>query len=254
LGQKKKFHAVRLVANFCFQTTKKHGMKKIGLIGGMSWESTALYYQHINREVARRCGGLHSAPLHLVSLDFQEIADLQKQGDWARMTEILQTAARQLAHCGAEAVLICTNTMHRVAPQVQAATDLPLLHIADATADAVLTAGLSQVGLLGTRFTMEQAFMRDHLAARGIQCLVPDEPGRAEVHRIIFEELCRGQVLDASRQNLIEQVQQLAARGAQGVILGCTELTMSLQPGDGGLPGFDTTALHAMAAVDFCLS
>lgn len=229
-------------------------MKKLGLIGGMSWESTALYYQHLNREVARRRGGLHSAPLHLVSLDFQEIADLQKQGDWARLTEILQTAARQLAHSGAEAVLICSNTMHRIAPQVQAATDLPLLHIADATADAVLAAGMRQVGLLGTRFTMEQAFMRDHLAARGIQCLVPDEPGRAEVHRIIFEELCRGQVLDASRQNLIVQVQQLAARGAQGVVLGCTELTMSLQSGDGGLPGFDTTALHAMAAVDFCLS
>lgn len=229
-------------------------MKKLGLIGGMSWESTALYYQHLNREVARRRGGLHSAPLHLFSLDFQEIADLQKQGDWARLTEILQTAARQLAHSGAEAVLICSNTMHRIAPQVQAATDLPLLHIADATADAVLAAGMRQVGLLGTRFTMEQAFMRDHLAARGIQCLVPDEPGRAEVHRIIFEELCRGQVLDASRQNLIVQVQQLAARGAQGVVLGCTELTMSLQSGDGGLPGFDTTALHAMAAVDFCLS
>ena len=238
-------------------------MKKIGLIGGMSWESTALYYQHINREVARRRGGLHSAPLQLVSLNFQEIADLQKQGDWARMTEILQTAARQLAHSGAEALLICTNTMHRIAPQVQAVTTVPLLHIADATADAVLAAGLSQVGLLGTRFTMEQAFMRDHLAARGIQCLVPEEPGRAEVHRIIFEELCQGngqgieqplgqgQVLAASRQYLIAQVQQLGEQGAQGVILGCTELTMSLQPGDGGLPGFDTTALHAMAAVDF---
>ena len=198
-------------------------MKKIGLIGGMSWESTALYYQHINREVARRQGGLHSAPLHLVSLNFQEIADLQKQGDWDRMTEILQTAARQLAHSGAEALLICTNTMHRIAPQVQASTDVPLLHIADATADAVLAAGLSQVALLGTRFTMEQAFIRDHLAARGIQCLVPEESERA-------------------------------ALGAQGVILGCTELTMSLRPGDGGVPGFDTTALHAMAAVDFCLS
>ena len=229
-------------------------MKKIGLIGGMSWESTALYYQHINREVARRQGGLHSAPLHLASLNFQEIADLQKQGDWDRMTEILQTAARQLVHSGAEALLICTNTMHRIAPQIQATTDVPLLHIADATADAVLAAGLTQVGLLGTRFTMEQAFMRDHLADRGIQCLVPDEPGRAEVHRIIFEELCRGVLLDSSRQNLIVQVQQLAELGAQGVILGCTELTMSLQPGDGGVPGFDTTALHAMAAVDFCLS
>jgi aspartate racemase len=243
-----------LVANFCIQLTKLDGMKKIGLIGGMSWESTALYYQHINREVARRRGGLHSAPLQMVSLNFQEIADLQKQGDWARMTEILQTAARQLAHSGAEALLICTNTMHRIAPQVQAATAVPLLHIADATADAVLAAGLSQVGLLGTRFTMEQAFMRDHLAARGIQCVVPDEPGRAEVHRIIFEELCQGKVLASSRQSLIALVQQLGEQGAQGVILGCTELTMSLQPGDGGLPGFDTTALHAMAAADFCLS
>lgn len=229
-------------------------MKKIGLIGGMSWESTALYYQHINREVARRQGGLHSAPLHLISLDFQEIADLQKQGDWDRMTDILQTAARQLTDSGAEALLICTNTMHRIAQQVQSATAVPLLHIADATADAVLAAGLHQVGLLGTRFTMEQAFMRERLAARGITCLVPDEPGRAEVHRVIFEELCRGVVLDSSRQSLIALVQQLAAQGAQGVILGCTELTMILQPGDGGLPSFDTTALHAMAAVDFCLS
>ena len=229
-------------------------MKKIGLIGGMSWESTALYYQHINREVARRLGGLHSAPLQLISLNFQEIADLQKEGDWERMTEIFQTAARQLAHSGAEAVLICTNTMHRIAPQVQAATALPLLHIADATADAVLAAGMHKVGLLGTRFTMEQAFMRDRLAARGIECVVPDEPGRAEVHRVIFEELCKGVVMERSRQNLIALVRQLAAQGAQGVILGCTELTMILQPDDGGVTSFDTTALHAMAAVDFCLS
>ncbi|MEY4028224.1 MAG: hypothetical protein RLZZ329_1944 [Pseudomonadota bacterium] len=215
-------------------------MKKIGLIGGMSWESTALYYQNINREVARRLGGLRSARVHLVSLDFQEIADLQKQGDWLRMTEILQTAARQLESSGAEVLLICTNTMH--------------LHIADATADAVLAAGLHKVGLLGTRFTMEQAFMRDHLAARGIACLVPDEAGRAEVHRIIFEELCRSVVLESSRQKLIALVQQLVAQGAQGVILGCTELTMILQPDDAGVPSFDTTALHAMAAVDFSLS
>ena len=229
-------------------------MKKIGLIGGMSWESTTLYYQHINREVARRQGGLHSAPLQLISLNFQEIADLQKEGDWERMTEILQTAARQLAHSGAEALLICTNTMHRIAPQVQAATALPLLHIADATANAVLAAGMHKVGLLGTRFTMEQAFMRDRLAVRGIECVVPDEPGRAEVHRVIFEELCKGVVMERSRQNLIALVRQLAAQGAQGVILGCTELTMILQPDDGGLTSFDTTALHAMAAVDFCLS
>lgn len=229
-------------------------MKKIGLIGGMSWESTALYYQNINREVAQRLGGLHSARVHLVSLDFQEIADLQKQGDWARMSAILQTAARQVESSGAEVVLICTNTMHRIAQEVQGATALPLLHIADVTADAILAAGLHKVGLLGTRFTMEQSFMRDRLAARGIECVVPDEPGRIEVHRVIFDELCRGVVREASRENLKALVRALAAQGAQGVILGCTELTMILQPGDGGLPSFDTTALHAMAAVDFSLS
>jgi aspartate racemase len=229
-------------------------MKKIGLIGGMSWESTALYYQHINREVAKRQGGLRSARVHLISLDFQEIADLQKQGDWPRMTEILQTAARQLESSGAEVLLICTNTMHRIAQEVQAVTALPLLHIADVTADAILATGLNKVGLLGTRFTMEQAFMRERLAARGIECVVPDEAGRIEVHRVIFEELCRGVVRDDSRQKLMALVRELAAQGAQGVILGCTELTMILQPGDGGLPSFDTTALHARAAVDFSLS
>lgn len=247
-------HAADSVANFCFQWSTLRSMKKIGLIGGMSWESTTLYYQNINREMARRRGGLHSAPIHLISLDFQEIAELQKQGDWPRMTSLLQTAARQLESSGAEVVLICTNTMHRIAPEVQSATTLPLLHIADATADAVLAAGLSRVALLGTRFTVEQPFMRERLAARGIECLVPDEPGRAEVHRVIFEELCRGIVLDSSRQTLIALVQQLVLQGAQGVILGCTELTMVLQPGDGGVPGFDTTALHAMAAVEFSLA
>lgn len=229
-------------------------MKKIGLIGGMSWESTALYYQHINREVARRQGGLHSAPLCLVSLDFQEIADFQKCGDWERLSEILQNAARQLVHSGVDALVICTNTMHRLAPQVQAVSPVPLLHIADATADAVLAAGLNQVGLLGTRFTMEQNFMRDYLAARGVRCVIPDEMSRNEVHRIIFEELCRGHVSNDSRENLMGIVNQLAAKGAKGIVLGCTELVMSLQPSELGLPCFDTTELHAMAAVDFCLS
>ena len=243
-----------LLANFSLVLQQKNIMKKIGLIGGMSWESTALYYQNINREVARRQGGLTSAPVHLVSLNFQDIADLQKQGDWVQMTAILQTAARQLERSGAEVLLICTNTMHRIAQEVQSVTALPLLHIAEVTADAVLAAGLHKVGLLGTRFTMEQAFLRDRLAARGIECLVPDEPGRIEVHRVIFEELCRGMVKDSSRQNLIGLVQQLAEQGAEGVVLGCTELTMILQPGDGGLPSFDTTALHAMAAVDFSLA
>jgi aspartate racemase len=249
-----KLHAVHALAYFEAHFAKKSGMKTIGLIGGMSWESTALYYQHINREVARRHGGLRSARVHLISLDFQEIADLQKLGDWPRMTEILQTSARQLETSGAEVLLICTNTMHRIAQEVQSVTALPLLHIAEVTADAILAAGLNKVGLLGTRFTMEQAFLRDRLAARGIECVVPDAPGRIEVHRVIFEELCRGEVRQDSRQKLMVLVRELAAQGAQGLILGCTELTMILQAGDGGLPSFDTTALHAMAAVNFSLA
>lgn len=229
-------------------------MKTIGLIGGMSWESTALYYQHINREVARRLGGLRSAPLSLISLDFENVAAMQRQGQWSGLSALLQKAAQDLEHSGAEVVLICTNTMHRLADEVQACIHVPLLHIADITAGAVRQAGLHKVGLLGTRFTMEQPFIVERLAAQGLECLVPGEAGRAEVHRVIFEELCRGQVLQPSRQRLIAEIHALAARGAQGVILGCTELAMILQPGDGGLPGFDTTALHALAAVDFCLS
>lgn len=229
-------------------------MKTIGLLGGMSWESTLPYYRHINEAVRERLGGLHSARLVLYSLDFHEIEALQRQGDWAAAGTLLADAARRLESAGADFLLLCTNTMHKVADAIEAASALPLLHIADPTAAAIQAAGLQRVGLLGTRFTMEQAFMRDRLAARGIECVVPDEPGRVEVHRVIFEELCRGVVRDDSRQKLIALVRELAAQGAQGVILGCTELTMILQPGDLGLPLFDTTELHAMAAVDFSLS
>lgn len=229
-------------------------MKTIGLIGGMSWESTALYYQIINREVARRRGGLSSARLSLVSLDFQDIAQRQREGDWPGMAGILAGAARRLQDTGADCVLIGTNTMHKVAPEVQAATDVPLLHIADVTADAIVRAGLGTVGLMGTRFTMEQPFYVERLAQRGIACVVPNEDQRAEIHRIIFEELCQGKVLDASRVWLQSCMSSLQARGAQGVVLGCTELPLILRPGDGVLPMFDTTALHAMAAVDFALA
>lgn len=229
-------------------------MKTIGLIGGMSWESTALYYQIINREVARRRGGLSSARLSLVSLDFQDIAQRQREGDWPGMAGILAGAARRLQDTGADCVLIGTNTMHKVAPEVQAATDVPLLHIADVTADAIVRAGLGTVGLMGTRFTMEQPFYVERLAQRGIACVVPSEDQRAEIHRIIFEELCQGKVLDASRVWLQSCMSSLQARGAQGVVLGCTELPLILRPGDGVLPMFDTTALHAMAAVDFALA
>lgn len=228
-------------------------LKTIGLIGGMSWESTALYYQIINREVARRVGGLSSAPLNLVSLNFQDIADRQKAGDWAGLADILCSAARRLEQSGAACVLIGTNTMHRVAEQVQRATRLPLLHIADITADAIERAGLTTIGLLGTRFTMEQSFYVDRLAARGIQCVIPSPPERDEIHRIIFDELCRGVFHDASRNAVVEIIAALQARGAQGAVLGCTELPLLLKATDCSLPLFDTTELHALAAVDFCL-
>ncbi len=229
-------------------------MKTIGLIGGMSWESTSLYYQIVNREVARRLGGLHSAPMHLISLNFEDIASRQRAQDWSGMSRILVNAARQLEVSGADCVLIGTNTMHKVAPDVQAAIGVPLLHIADVTAQAIHDRGLHTVGLLGTRFTMEQPFYVTHLAQQGIACLVPDELERAEVHRIIFDELCKGECSNASRRSLQEICARLGQQGAQGIVLGCTELPLLLQPEDVALPLFDTTALHARAAVDFALA
>lgn len=229
-------------------------MKTIGLIGGMSWESTVLYYQVINREVSRRLGGLHSACCNLVSLDFEDIATRQRAGDWDGMARTLSHAARQLEAGGADCVLIGTNTMHLVAPTVQGAIGVPLLHIADVTAQAIRSQGLRKVGLLGTRITMEQPFYRERLAAHGIACVVPDEAGRAEVHRIIFDELCKGHFNPVSRQALQVICAELAERGAEGVVLGCTELPLILCDDDVPLPLFDTTTLHACAAVDFALS
>lgn len=228
-------------------------MKTIGLIGGMSWESTVLYYQLINREVARRRGGLSSAKLNLVSLDFEDIANRQRAEDWSGMAGILCGAAQQLEATGAGCVLIGTNTMHILAPDVQAAVPLPLLHIADVTADAILAQGLNCVGLMGTRFTMERPFYADRLAQKGIACVVPDEPQRAEIHRIIFEELCRGEFKESSRQWFIDCMHDLQERGAQGMVLGCTEIPLLIQPHHVSMPIFDTTALHALAAVDFAL-
>lgn len=228
-------------------------MRTIGLIGGMSWESTALYYQTINREVARRLGGLHSATFHLISLDFEDIARRQRAQDWDGMSRILADAARRLEDGGAECVLIGTNTMHKVAPEVQSAIGVPLLHIAEVAAQAIRARDMRVVGLLGTRFTMEQPFYVEHLAGHGIGCTVPDEAARVEVHRIIFEELCKGRILPSSRSALQEICAGLAARGAQGIVLGCTELPLILSGDDVPLPIFDTTALHALAAVDFAL-
>jgi len=228
-------------------------MKTIGLIGGMSWESTALYYRIVNREVGRRLGGLRSAKLHLASLDFEEIVVGQRAGAWEALATQLGDAARKLEQAGADCVLIATNTMHRVAEAVQAAVSIPLLHIVDVTAAAICDAGCRRVALLGTRYTMEQPFYVEHLARHGIACMVPDADERAEVHRVIFDELCKGDLNAASRKRLQVIVRRLRARGAQGLILGCTELSLTLAPHDVDLPLFDTTQLHALAAVTFAL-
>ena len=230
-------------------------MKTIGLLGGMSWESTLPYYRHINEAVRERLGGLHSARLVLYSLDFHEIEALQRQGDWAAAGTLLADAARRLESAGADFLLLCTNTMHKVADAIEAASALPLLHIADPTAAAIQAAGLQRVGLLGTRFTMEQPFYRERLEDRhGIQVLVPDEPDRAEVHRVIYEELCRGVVSEASRQAYRQVISRLVARGAQAVILGCTEIGLLVRADDAEVPLFDTCVLHAQAAAERALS
>ena len=229
-------------------------LRTVGLIGGMSWESTLAYYQLINRGVRERLGPLRSARLLLDSLDFGEIEALQRQGDWHHAGEMLAASARRLEAGGAEAIVLATNTMHKVADAVVAATALPFLHIADPTGAALRAAGCHQVALLGTAFTMEQEFYRERLRARyGIRCLVPDEGQRREVHRIIYEELCAGVVLDSSRQFYREVMVDCAARGAQGVVLGCTEIGLLVGREDSPVPLFDTAALHAAAAVDFML-
>lgn len=228
-------------------------MKTIGLIGGMSWESTTLYYQIMNSAIASRLGGLNSANVLLASLNFAEIAAMQREGQWEQLAAQLSDAACRLEKAGADCMLIGTNTMHLVAPQVQNAIRIPLLHIADAAAVAIRTHGLNRVGLLGTRFTMEQPFYSEHLNRYGIETVVPDAENRVEVHRIIFEELCRGRILDSSRRTLLGIADELSAQGAQGLILGCTELPLLLQQQHTSLPLFDTTTLHALAAVDFAL-
>jgi aspartate racemase len=224
-------------------------VKTIGMLGGMSWESTALYYRLINEETRRRRGGLHSAPIALVSVDFDEIETLQAAGDWDRAGDLLAARAREVEAAGADFLLICTNTMHRVADAVVAAIDIPLLHLADATARRIRAAGLTRIGLLGTRFTMEQDFYRARLEAQGIEVLVPNAADRALVHRVIYEELCLGEVRDASRAEYLRIIDALAAAGAEGVIEGCTEIVMLVQQVHTTMPLFDTTAIHAEEAV-----
>ena len=229
-------------------------MKTIGLIGGLSWESSIEYYRIINQEVQRRLGGVHSAQCLMFSFDFGEIEALQADGDWTAATRRMILAAQNLEKSGADCLVICSNTMHRMADEVGAAVDLPLIHIADATARAILAADLNTVGLLGTRFTMEQEFYRGRIVDRyGLNVLIPSAAGREAVHRIIYDELVRGQINAVSRRAYQEVIGDLEAEGAQAIILGCTEIGLLIKPEDCPIPSFDTTLLHALAAVDWAL-
>ncbi|MFC3069570.1 aspartate/glutamate racemase family protein [Phenylobacterium soli] len=229
-------------------------MKTLGLLGGMSAESTVIYYAELNRLVRERLGGLHSAKLIVWSVDFAPIAALQARDDWAATGEILGDAARRLAEAGAEAILICANTMHTNAPQVEAAAGVPLIHIADATAAALKARGVTRPLLLATRFTMEKAFYRDRLAAAGLPSLVPGEEERARLHAIIYDELCQGVISPASKDEVLAMIRRGRAAGADGVIFGCTEIGLLIDPAELELPGVDTAIVHCEAAVDFALA
>ncbi|MHA7777800.1 aspartate/glutamate racemase family protein [Roseibium sp. M-1] len=229
-------------------------MKTIGLLGGMSWESTAIYYRLLNQMARERLGGLHSAKCLLWSVDFAEVEAAQASGDWGRATELMVAAARNLERGGAECLVICTNTMHKMAPEVEAATGLPLIHIADATAPAIKAANCTAPLLLATGYTMEQDFYKGHLKEKhGIDVRVPEPEDRAEIHRIIYEELCRGEIWADSKQTFLETVVREIAKGADGVIFGCTEIGLLVKREDFRIPAFDTTALHAEAALDLAL-
>ncbi|MCB8947337.1 MAG: aspartate/glutamate racemase family protein [Ardenticatenaceae bacterium] len=228
-------------------------MQTIGLLGGMSWESTELYYRWINELVKENLGGLHSAKIVLVSVDFQEIETLQHEGRWDEAGAALAQAAQQIEAAGADFLLICTNTMHKVAPQIEAAINIPILHLADATAVRIQQKGLKKVGLLGTNFTMEQDFYRGRLEQHGLEVIVPNAADRAIVHGVIYNELCLGQVEDASRQEFLRIIDDLHAQGAEGIIEGCTEIVMLVQQQHTAVPLFDTTAIHAEAAVNRAL-
>ena len=230
-------------------------MRTIGLIGGMSWESSAHYYRLINEEARRRLGGTHSAASVMVSVDFADIEALQHAGDWDALTERMITAARQVESGGAQLLVICTNTMHRMADAVQAAITIPLLHIADPVARAIAGQGIGSVGLLGTAFTMEQPFLRDRLHDQfGLDVITPDADDRREIHRIIYDELVRGIIAAPSRDIYRAIIQRLADRGAEAIILGCTEIMLLVSQQDSPVPLFDTTTLHALAAVEVALA
>lgn len=225
-------------------------MKTIGLLGGMSWESTELYYRLINEGIKAQLGGLHSARIAMVSVDFQEIEEMQHKGDWAGAGQVLAQAAKQVESAGADFLLICTNTMHKVAPQVQEAISIPILHLADATAIRITAAGMKTIGLLGTNFTMEGDFYKGRLVDKyELNILVPPKSDREIVHRVIYDELCLGLVEDTSRDEYLRIIEDLRSRGAEGIIEGCTEIVMLVQQQHTDIPLFDTTSIHAEEAV-----
>jgi aspartate racemase len=230
-------------------------VKTIGLIGGMSWESTVPYYRTINEVIKERLGGLHSAKVVLYSVDFHDIERLQHSGEWAAAGRLLAGAAQAVEKAGADCLVLCTNTMHKVAPAIEASVRIPLLHIADATAGDIKAAGCSTVGLLGTRFTMEQEFYKGRLQQKhGLRVLTPPERDREIVHRIIYDELCLGRVIDTSRAEYRRIMAELVSQGAEAIILGCTEITLLVGQADAAVPLFDTTRIHARNAAEWALA
>lgn len=230
-------------------------MKTIGLLGGMSWESTALYYKSINEGVKARLGGLHSAKISMVSVNFEEIEKLQHEGNWDETAVILGNAAQSVEAAGADFLLICTNTMHKVAAEVEAQISIPILHLADATAERLIAGCVKKVGLLGTRFTMEQDFYKGRLTEKfGIEVVVPESDDRTTVHDIIYQELCLGEIKESSKKQYLEIVAKLHQLGADAVIMGCTEITLLINQQDTDVPLYDTTAIHAEEAVSLSLA
>lgn len=230
-------------------------MKTIGLIGGMSWESSIEYYRIINEEARRRLGGLHSAKSLMVSVDFEQVEQLQHSGDWETLTRLMVEAAQQLERGGADFVVLCTNTMHKTAVSIQEAITIPFLHIADATAEQIKAAGIQKIGLLGTKFTMEHDFYKGRLTEQfGLDVLIPTDEARQTVHDVIYQELCLGNVVDSSRLAYRDIMANLVEQGAEGIILGCTEITLLVDEGDSSVPLFDTTQIHAETAVSWALS
>jgi len=228
-------------------------MKTIGLLGGMSWESTVSYYQLLNRYVNEKLGGLHSAKILLYSVDFAELEACLAQGEWERIADILAEAALKLEKAGADFLAICTNTMHKVVPQIREKTNLPLIHIAEAAADALLSQGIKKAGLLGTAYTMEQEFYRQVLEEKGLEIVIPEAEERLEINRIIFSELCRGIISPYSKKKYLEIIAELNKNGAEGIILGCTEIGLLIKPEDTKVPLFDTTEIHARAIAEYAL-